>query len=78
MGSGHSKVAWGPEERAILDEVIPMAFRTCCNDLSTDTLTTREKREIDLFLSRYLETYVRTRQNYGEYLLLSDYSDFLY
>ena len=74
MGGSSSKV----EEQALLDIMIPKAFRTCVTDLSTEHLTTAEKKRIDNFVHRYAEAYYRAKERTGEQFLLSDYSDFLY
>ena len=74
MGTSNSKA----EEQALLDILIPKAFRTCVTDLSTEHLTEAEKARIDKFVYRYVETYYRSKERTGEQFLLSDYSDFLY
>lgn len=74
MGHSQSKI----EEQALLDIMIPKAFRTCVTDLSTEHLTAAEKAKIDKFVFRYAEAYYRAKERTAEQFLLSDFSDFLY
>ena len=74
MGSSSSKA----EETMLLDILVPKAFRTCVDDLSTEHLTDSEKTKIKKFVYRYVESYYEAKQTVGEQMLLSDYSDFLY
>lgn len=65
------------ERTAMLDVLIPLAFRNCVKDLSTEHLTVSEKSSIEKFVYRWVETYSRTKERTGEQLLLDDYRDFL-
>jgi len=67
-------------ESDVLEMLVPRAFRECVTDLSTEHLTDKEKEKIDKLVWRYAEAYVRSRQRFGEQVLLSDelFFDFQY
>ena len=68
------------KESDVLEVLVPRAFRECITDLSTEHLTDKEKEKLDKFVWRFAETYVRSRQRFGEQVLLSDqlFFDFQY
>lgn len=72
-----SSIPGKAEQTAMLDVLIPLAFRNCVKDLSTEQLTKSEKSNIEKFVYRWVETYSRTRERTAEQALLEDYRDFL-
>jgi hypothetical protein len=73
MGSSSSKI----EQRTLLDVLVPLAFRHCVTDLSTEHLTDSEKAKIDRFVYAYVETYYQSKEHLGEQTLLDDYAHLL-
>ena len=65
------------ERTELLDMLVPLAFRHCVTDLTTEHLTDREKENIEKFVFRWVESYARTKERTGEQVLLDDYRDFL-
>jgi hypothetical protein len=62
------------EERTLLDVLVPLAFRHCVTDLSTEHLTDSEKAKIDRFVYTYVEAYYQSKESVGEQRLLDDYA----
>lgn len=69
MGGSGSRA----EETDILDMLVPLAFRECVTDLSSEHLTETEKASIKKYVFRWVESYVRTKERTGEKILLEDY-----
>jgi hypothetical protein len=69
MGWSSSKV----EEQSLLDVMVPLAFRHCVTDLSTEHLTEAEKARIDRFVFSFVESYSLSKERLGEQFLLDDY-----
>jgi hypothetical protein len=65
------------EERAVLDVLVPLSFRHCVTDLSTEHLTDTEKAKIDRFVFSWVEAYFRSKKRLGEQMLLDDYAHLL-
>jgi hypothetical protein len=74
---GGASSAAKDERRAILDVLVPLAFRHCVTDLSTEHLTDSEKARIDRFVFTYVESYYRSKERLGEQVLLDNYAHFL-
>ena len=72
-----SSVPSKAEQIEMLDVLVPLAFRNCVKDLSTEKLTQSEKTSIEKFVYRWVETYSRTKERTAEQALLEDYRDFL-
>jgi hypothetical protein len=73
MGWSSSKV----EEQGLLDVLVPLAFRHCVTDLSTEHLTDAEKATLDRFVFSFVESYYLSRERLGERFLLDDYAHLL-
>lgn len=73
MGGSGSRA----EKTELLDILVPLAFRHCVHDLSTEHLTDTEKQDIEKFVYRWVESYARTKERTGEQVLLEDYRDFI-